>query len=163
MYGKTHTTEARKRISQKISKRNLNSKWIHKGDQEKFVKEDEISYYLANGWNLGRRKNHPNGKQVGATTKGKKKIYKNEKQKFVKEDEIDYWLNKGWKRGASNIHKEKCKDSIDSLNSFERKEKYGKTLRNTIWINNGSQRMRVPKDKANMYLSKGWKRGKKLE
>ena len=76
-------------------------KFIHKGDIQKRVKEEDIPKYLAEGWVRGKSE-----KVKLAQQKAYKEKYANGKyitngidSKFVDNKELDNWLNKGWKIG----------------------------------------------------------------
>lgn len=76
-------------------------KFIHKGDLQKRVKEDDIPKYLSNGWERGK-----SNKVRLAQKQAYKEKYANGKyitngtdSKFVDNSELDYWLGLGWTIG----------------------------------------------------------------
>lgn len=53
--GRKMTQENKKKISNSLKGQNKNKKWINNGKNKKFVKEEELSEYLNNGWKLGMK------------------------------------------------------------------------------------------------------------
>ena len=56
MYGKHHSDETRKKISEKAKDRYKNMKWINNGVINKRVNQDSLEEYLQQGYFLGRTK-----------------------------------------------------------------------------------------------------------
>ncbi len=52
MYGKKHSPEA----LEKITQARTGTKWMHNGEEQKAVPNDQIKDYEQKGWSLGRLK-----------------------------------------------------------------------------------------------------------
>lgn len=158
--GTTHiTSEETKR---KISLSNSGKVYINKNGKAKAIHPSELEYYLQNGWLKGNIKNKNCGIKKGTRTV----VHKGNEQKYVYYDEVEKYLNDGWELGRSEEHCLKVsKTNINknkNLTEKERKEFYGKGNIGSIWITNGIEIKHIKKEEINLYLEKGWSKGRKV-
>ena len=76
-------------------------KFIHKGDLQKRVKEEDIPTYLNEGWERGVSEKIKEAQRKAFKEKYANGSYINNgiDSKFVDNTELNDWLNKGWKIG----------------------------------------------------------------
>ena len=89
-------------------------KFIHLGDIQKRVPEEEINSYLQKGWQRGKSDKVKQSQQEAYKLKyaNGKYVTDGVNSKFVSNDKLDDWLNRGWKigKGPKNyINREKKK------------------------------------------------------
>lgn len=102
--GETHSKEWNKHVSEALK----NKKWIHKNNELKYVKLEELNSYLQQGWKLGKIdkiiKVH---KPMSEIKKGGLWICnKNNESKYIYPSDLDSYLQQGWQKGR------KYKESI---------------------------------------------------
>lgn len=155
-YGKHHTEDHKKRVSEKL-KGNKNpsygKRWINKDGIQKYVKEEQVSDFLSEGWKLGAL-------MSGKAFKCKRIWITNGSQnKYIKEEELE--IPDGWRIGKtySSEAKEKFKNNLQK-NSDRARDSVARRLKSNIYINNGSENLRLTHEEAQAYFQRGWKRGR---
>lgn len=111
----------------------------------KFIKKEELEYYLSLGWEVGsifKEKSHPLYNKITITLNDSDK-------KIIKKDELDYWLSLGWVKGVLSPQKEKMKKARDGR----------------IWVVNikSNKTTMIKKERVSDYISNGWTIGRKVK
>lgn len=100
-YGKKHTEISKQKISEsRQGSKNWNYGKViyHKGNQQKYIKPDEIEQYELNGWKKGMREEVK--KDISKKNKGRKKIKPNKNAiKYIYNNNIFY----GWRKLAAYL------------------------------------------------------------
>lgn len=96
--------------------------------------------------------------KIRKSNTGKRMMHKDGKQTWVNATDIDQYLKDGWIFGGFSRNRVYTKESNPM---------YGRTGAKcpsfgTVWVNNGKNRLRVPKDQLDIYLSLGYRRGCKF-
>lgn len=153
-------------VKLKLSIAHKNRVHIHKDNNDKLVKIEDLQDFLLNGWCLGRslrvknilksssieaavkgkkstfkNKHHTDTakKQIGVKNSGGKYIYKDGEIKHVKLDDLENYLDNGWTIGNPTKNK----------------------LVGRHWINNGETTKLVDADKIEQFIALGYKLGRK--
>ena len=96
---------------------------------------------------------------------GRVKITNGEEDKMLPESKIAPYLKAGWRRGTCLTWNDEQRKQISNRlkgvpHSESRKLHNSITQRQFIWLNDGKRNMRIKKDFANDFLSKGFVPGK---
>lgn len=159
MYGKKASKETRSLMTQQ----RLGRKWINNGKENKFVKPDELSSLLNEGWTLGKLVNLSEDvrKKQGESGKGKCWVSKGLDSKRINPDDLEEYLNTGWILGLSEQYKTKLSNSKKGkIQSKECIQARSKTFKGRIWVNNGEVNKWVQPIELERYLSKGYIKGR---
>lgn len=74
-------------------------KYIHKGSELKYIKPEDLDYYLSQGWKLGK-KDKKQSRPMSEIKKGGHWICNKEnKTKYVNSSDLVLYLQQGWQRG----------------------------------------------------------------
>lgn len=77
-----------------------NTKYMNNGTIGKWIKIEEIDFYLSQGWNFGYFKNNKESyKKSSETRKGTTKMNNGIINKYIKKNEVDTYLSNGWNIG----------------------------------------------------------------
>jgi len=135
MWRRTHTDEAKNKISNDIINRNKNSKWMNNGIINKFVVDINQQELLDLGFIYGRINQKPTNKNTIIINNGSE-------NKFISKEELDFYIEKGYTKG-----------SIPST-------KRG-TTRGKLAIHKDDKVKFVLPEKLNEFISNGWIKGQK--
>jgi len=97
--GNNFTEDAKKRISESVSKANTGKKFINNGAINKFVTPEIAEEYITQGWVYGRLSTDKFRESKRQTSKNRKWVHKGEKNKFVKIEELENYLEQGYVLG----------------------------------------------------------------
>jgi hypothetical protein len=137
---------------------NLNAafgkKWIHKDGQRKFVKKDNLTSYIEDGWTLG---NLTSGK---AFTEKRIWITDGSFNKYIKEGELN--LADGWKIGKTYTAEglSKIKESFRNIDRTKNIKAIKDSTSNTVWMNDGLRNHRIKLFNVEEYKTKGFNMGR---
>lgn len=162
MYGKKASKETRSLMTQQ----RLGRKWINNGKENKFVKPEDLSSLLNEGWTLGKLVNLSEEirKKQGESSKGKCWISKGLESKRINPDDLEEYLNTSWILGLSEMYKTKLSNSKKGkIQSKEYIQARSKTFKGRLWINNGIENKWVQPMELENYLSNGYVKGKLLK
>lgn len=105
--GNHFTEEAKKKISESVSKVNTGKKFINNGLINKFVSPEIAEEYVSQGWNYGRLSSDTFRESKSQTSKGRKWIHKDEEEKFVLLEELEEYFKQGYVLGQSSKRSQK--------------------------------------------------------
>ena len=105
--GNNFTEEAKRKISESVSKVNTGKKFINNGIINKFVTSEEAEQYILQGWVYGRLSSDTFRKSKSQTSKGRKWIHKDEEEKFVLLEELEEYFKQGYVLGQSSKRSQK--------------------------------------------------------
>lgn len=130
------------------------------------VHPNAVDKMLQEGWELGFLK---------AWNEGKMYVHKDNKKKVIVSSELDTFLSKGWQKGLPKsptagktwiYHPASDEYSLCNLDDLSIrisagwiKKKWAPVKQGTIWVNNGTDNLRIPKDHLETYISDGWAKG----
>ena len=146
-----------------MTQQRLGRKWINNGKENKFVKPDELSSLLNEGWTLGKLVNLSEEirKKQSESGKGKCWVSKGLDSKRINPDDLEEYLNTGWILGLSEQYKTKLSESKKGKSqSKECIQARSKTFKGRIWVNNGEVNKWVQPIELERYLSKGYIKGR---
>ena len=169
-YGKHHSEETRKKISE-LTRSRMSGKHLNKETKQK-IRERELGKIVSDETRQKLRdnaKNNPNygmrGKHVSEETKKKLSEAKKGKpshakgsvhitndieDKMIHLEELDYYLSQGWRLGRKKFSKDAC---INISKGHKGKQAWNKNLK---WINKDGNRLLVKEDDLDHYLQDGW-------
>ena len=155
-FSKHHTDEHKKRVSDKLKGENnpsFGKKWIYKDDIQKYIKKEELEYYLNEGWKLGSISASKNTPYLV------KRIWLTDgvSNKYIKENEVDKILKELgnlWRKGKtySESAKLKFKTQLSKCNKNSPCIKKG-----AVWMNDGIKDYKIQEKDG---IEKGLKRGR---
>lgn len=116
--GNNFTEDAKKRISESVSKANMGKKFINNGTINKFVTKEEAEEYIKQGWVYGRLSSDKFRQAISNASKGRKWIHKDEEERFVLLEELEDYLNQGYILGPSPKRSQKGNIMLVRGNDF---------------------------------------------
>lgn len=94
--GEIHSAEHNRKVSEALK----GKKYIHQGNLLKYVKAEDLDYYLSAGWKLGKiDKIEKEKKSMSEIKKGGCWICKLDKTKYVNSSDLVLYIQQGWQRG----------------------------------------------------------------
>jgi len=150
--------------------RNVISKAIRKYGKENFSIESiyecetmDEAYQLEPEFIVEHKTRYPNGYNVSSGGKGSQVGKRKSTPEHVKQKIRESIKKNPWWAKASDEQKEKCRESWRANNQSrigQKRDSYNNGLfKKTVWINNGTQRKRVPETEVQNWISNGWVKG----
>lgn len=130
--------------------------WINNAVENKMIDRADLTTFLANGWERGRKPANinqevkkKNDKEHSKRMKNKKHIHNKATGECIRVDakQIDKYLAEGWTLGNPKIAENNRNRSVN--------------LKGKIYVNNGLKSLLIEKEKLDIYLNDGWLLGKK--
>lgn len=159
MYGKHASLETR----QKMSESRFGRKWINNRSENKFVKSEEVQYYLSQGWKLGKLVPYSEEvrKKQSEGTKNTCWVHKENENKRIRLEDKEKHLSEGWILGMTNEFKSKLPISKKGhKQTKEQVENRRIALKDRKCVNNGIINKYIIPEQVESYLSSGYVLGK---
>ena len=124
--------------------------WIHKNNEQKKIKKEELNTFIEQDWKKGR--NNKVKKHIG-----KIKFIKNLNTNEIKAIFLNEIFDNNWiviKLKDAKLRTTLSRKLLNISGKGEKNSQYG-----TCWIHKNNEQKKIKKDELNTFIEQGWKKG----